>query len=405
MPTYSYKVRNEKGKLITGTADAVSKDALAASLRRSNYTIISIKEAVEALSQIDKFLRRLTRVKVNDLVMFNVQLSNMIAAGIPLPAALATLSEQVQNVKLKDTIVEVYDDIKGGSTFSDALKKHSDVFPDIFINMIRAGEVAGNLDEILSRLAIFFEKEMELKQKISAALFYPVILAVFGTCVVILIILTILPSFAKIFIEANVPLPLPTMVLYNLNLVIRAYWKPAVAAIAAAIFLLSWYKKTPAGKYRFDKFVISFPIWGGLVREVTIARLSRTLASLLASGVPMLSSLKVTEQTIDNSIISRVLKNVYSSVSKGETVSAPLKESGEFPPMPVHMVAVGEETGSLDVMLNKVADYYELSTDYSIKKLTALIEPIFLIILGGMVAFIFASILLPIFRMVKTLKH
>jgi len=271
--------------------------------------------------------------------------------------------------------------------------------------MIHAGEVAGNLDEILSRLATFAEHEAELRQKIATAMFYPIILAIAGILVVVFIIVTILPSFAKIFIEANIPLPLPTRILYNTNLFIRAYWKHAIAAIAGIYFLLSWYKRTPQGKFYVDRTLLNLPIWGKLIRNATIARLSRTLASLISAGVPMLQSLEVTERTIDNAIISNVLRNVYSSVSKGEAISTPLKESGEFPPMPVHMIAVGEETGALDTMLNKVSDYYDMATEYSIRRITALLEPIFLVIIGGMVGFIFASILLPIFQMVKTLKH
>jgi type IV pilus assembly protein PilC len=404
MPNFSYKVRDESGKPVSGFMEAANTDALASKLRKLKYTVISITEKTVPFS-IDNFLARFTRVKISDLVMFNVQLSNMIGAGISLPSSLLTLSEQIENERLRNAVSEVYNDIKGGQTFSDALKKHQDIFPPIFTNMIRAGEVAGNLDEILNRLATFVEHEAELRQKITTALFYPLILAVVGTVVVVLIIVTILPSFAKIFIEANVPLPLPTLVLYNLNLAIRGYWKQFIVAVIALSFLFRWYKKTPTGKYYFDSFLLKLPVWGKLIRESTIARLTRTLASLISSGVPMLQALEVTEKTIDNAIISKVLRDVYSSVSKGETISEPLRKSGQFPAMPIHMIAVGEETGALDAMLNKVADFYDMATEYSIKRITSLLEPIFLVIIGGMVGFIFASILLPIFQMVKTLKH
>jgi len=404
MPPFTYKARDESGKSVTGTIDALNKESLAQLLQKQKLTIISITEKIESFS-LDKYLQRLTKVKTNDLVMFNVQLSNMISSGITLPTSLSTLSDQIENFRLKEAVKEIVKDIKGGSTFSDALKKHPSIFPPIVTNMIHAGEVAGNLDEILNRLATFFERESELKQKITTALFYPMILGVVGTLVIIFIIITILPSFAKIFIEANVPLPTPTLILYNSNLFIRAYWKLALLAIAGFYFFVAWYKRTPAGKLNFDKILLNVPIWGKLIRQSTIARLTRTLGSLISSGIPMLQALEVTEQTIDNAVLSKVLKNVYSSVSKGETISKPLKESGEFPAMPVHMIAVGEETGALDTMLNKVADYYDMATEYSIRRLTALIEPIFLVILGGAVGFIFASILLPIFQMIKTIKH
>jgi type IV pilus assembly protein PilC len=404
MPSFSYKAMDESGKPVSGFMDAENKDALAANLQRMKYTVISVTNKAVAFS-IDSFLRNLTWVKINDLVMFNVQLSNMISSGISLPSSLQALTEQIENEKLKDAVAEVFNDIKAGLTFSDALKKHSDIFPPIFINMVRAGEVAGNLDEILTRLATFMEHESELRQKITSALFYPLILAVTGVVVIVLIIVTILPSFAKIFIEANVPLPLPTLVLYNLNIMIRTYWMHFVVSLVTLFFFLRWYIKTTAGKYNLDNALLKIPVWGKLIRESTIARLSRTLASLISAGVPMLQALEVTEKTIDNAIISGVLKNVYSSVSKGETISNPLKESGQFPAMATHMIAVGEESGALDTMLNKVADYFDLSTEYSIRRITALIEPAFLVVIGGMVGFIFASIMLPIFQMVKTLKH
>lgn len=404
MPTYSYKARDESGKAVSGMMEAANKDILASKLQKLKYTVTSITEKAIPFS-IDKFLRKFTRVKLNDLVMFNVQLANMISSGISLPTSLLTLKEQIENERLKEAVNEVYDDIKGGLTFADALKKHPDIFPNLFTNMIHAGEVSGNLDEILNRLAVFAEREQELRQRISTAMFYPMILAVVGVFVIVGIIVTILPSFAKIFIESNVPLPLPTRILYNANIQIRTFWRHAVVALIGLYFLLMWYRKTPAGKYNIDSMVLNIPVVGKLIRQATIARLTRTLASLIGAGVPMLQSLEVTEQTIDNAIISKVLKNVYSSVSKGESISAPLKESGQFPAMPVHMIAVGEETGALDAMLNKVADYYDMSTDYSVKRLTALLEPVFLVVIGGMVAFIFASILLPIFQMVKTLRH
>lgn len=404
MPSFSYKAMDESGKPVSGFMDAENKDALAANLQRMKYTVISVTNKAVAFS-IDSFLRNLTRVKINDLVMFNVQLSNMISSGISLPSSLQALTEQIENERLKDAVAEVFNDIKAGLTFSDALKKHSDIFPAIFINMVRAGEVAGNLDEILTRLATFMEHESELRQKITSALFYPLILAVTGIVVIVLIIVTILPSFAKIFIEANVPLPLPTLVLYNLNIMIRTYWMHFAVSLVTLFFFLRWYIKTPAGKYNLDNALLKIPVWGKLIRESTIARLSRTLASLISAGVPMLQALEVTEKTIDNAIISGVLRNVYSSVSKGETISNPLKESGQFPAMATHMIAVGEESGALDTMLNKVADYFDLSTEYSIRRITALIEPAFLVVIGGMVGFIFASIMLPIFQMVKTLKH
>jgi type IV pilus assembly protein PilC len=403
MPNFSYKAREETGKLITGTMEASSKEALALKLQKQRQTVISINEKIETFSAIDKWLIGTTKIKINDLILFNTQLSNMIGAGISLPTSIQTITDQIENPRLKLAVQDVYETIKSGATLSDALGKHKDIFPNIYINMIRAGEVAGNLDEILNRLAKLFEREADLSAKMSTAMFYPIILITLGIVVMIAIIVSVLPAFAKIFIDAKVPLPLPTMVLYNINLFVRAYWKQLIIGLGLFYGAFAWWKKTPTGKVIMDTVMLKVPVYGVLTRESAIARLTRTLGSLITSGVPMLQALEVTMDTVDNAVISKVIKSVIASVSKGETISGPLKASGEFPLMPVHMIAVGEETGALDVMLGKVADFYDISTENSIKKVTALIEPIALVFIGSGVGFIFASILMPIFGMVKTL--
>ena len=270
--------------------------------------------------------------------------------------------------------------------------------------MIAAGETAGNLDEILTRLAGFIEHEAEIKQKISSAMMYPIILIIMAVLVVCFVVTSVIPPFVKIFTDGGVPLPLPTQLLYSLNLFIRSSWY-YVAAVGTAIwFGLKWWGGTPDGKFKIDSAKLKMPVWGDLLRKVAIARLSRTLSALLSSGIPMIQALEVTERTIDLAPIALVIKNVGEAVGKGENISSVLGLSKQFPPMPVHMIAVGEDTGTLETMLNKVADFYDLSSDYAIKKLTSLLEPLFLVIIGAIVAFIFASILLPIFSMVKTLK-
>jgi len=404
MPTYQYKVRDEKGKLISGSMEASGKEVMAEKLAHFGYHVISISEK-RATSAIDDFFINLTKISTDELVMFAVQLATMIGAGISLPNAMRVLIDQTENKKLKKILGIVYDDIRGGTTFSEALRKHPGVFSTLFVNMIAAGETAGNLEDVLRRLASFAEKESELKQKVMTALFYPIILAVVGVLVIVFIIISVLPAFVKIFMDANVPLPMPTFVLYQANLIIRGYWLYMITGVTAAYVGLNFYKRTPKGKEVVDKALLKIPVWGELIRKVTIARMSRTLAALVTAGVPMLQSLETLEKTIENAVIAKAIRRVYGSVSKGESISGPLKDSGEFPPMPVHMTAIGEETGALDTMLNKVADFYELSTDYSIRKITALIEPIFLVVIGGMVGFIFAAILLPIFNMVRTLQH
>ncbi len=407
MAEYSFQGMDKYGNTVRRTYDAQNRDSLAENLIKSGYTIISLSEKKNELNLdfIDSALRNMTKITTNDLVMVTIQLSNMLSAGMTLPASLSTLAQQTENKRMKVAISEISDEISQGKTFSEALAKHNDIFSNIFINMVAAGETSGNLDDILSRLAKFTEHEAELKQKISAAMMYPMILVIAGVTVVSFVTTTVIPPFVKIFSDAGVPLPLPTLILYDANLFIRGYWMFVIAGLAGVYIWLKQWAKNPAGKITIDNFKLRLPLWGDLLRKVEIARLSRTLSALLASGVPMIQALQVTEKTIDVEPIAVAIRNVSIAVGKGQSISGPLEASKQFPPMPVHMIAVGEETGTLEVMLNKIADFYDLATDYSIKKLTSLLEPIFLVVIAGLVGFIFASILLPIFNMVKTLKH
>lgn len=405
MPIFIYKGFDRSGKSLSGTLESAGKEAAGDLLRKSGLTITYLdeKKGDIELKFIDDYLKKLSKVKTNDLVMITIQLANMLDAGIPLPTALSTLVEQTENKKLKEAVADIYSNIKEGKSFSESLAKHNNIFSNLFINMVAAGEMSGNLDEVLKRLASFTEHEAELKQKISAAMTYPVILIVAGVGVVSFVVTSVVPPFVKIFMDGGIPLPLPTLILYQLNNIIRAAWLYIIAGGIAGVIALKRWSKTPQGKLALDEMKIKVPVWGDLSKKVEIARLTRTLAALLSSGVPMLQALQVTEKTIDLAPMAKVINNVGTAVSKGKSISEALKESKMFPAMPVHMIAVGEDTGTLETMLNKIADFYDLATDYAIKKLTALLEPLFLVIIGGLVGFIFASILLPIFSMVKTL--
>ncbi|MFA5103768.1 MAG: type II secretion system F family protein [Candidatus Margulisiibacteriota bacterium] len=405
MPLFNYKGFDKNGRALSGALESVSKETAADTLRKSELTVVALNEKKDDINLkfVDDFLKKLVKVKTNDLVMVTIQLANMLDAGIPLPMALNTLVEQTENTKLKDAIADISSEIKEGKSFSDSLAKYNNIFSNLFISMVAAGEMSGNLDEVLKRLATFTEREAELKQKISAAMTYPVILIVAGIGVVSFVVTSVVPPFVKIFQDAGIPLPLPTLILYQLNNIIRAAWLYIIVGVISGFVFLKRWAKTPHGKLKLDEIKIKVPVWGDLSKKVEIARLTRTLAALLTSGVPMLQALQVTEKTIDLAPMADVIRNVGTAVGKGKSISESLKESGQFPVMPIHMIAVGEDTGTLETMLNKIADFYDIATDYAIKKLTALLEPLFLVIIGGLVGFIFASILLPIFSMVKTL--
>ena len=407
MPVFAYKALDRAGKTSQGTLEAQTSDIVFDKLASGGNTVISITEKKGSLDLkiVDDFLTGLTKVKIDELVMFSLQLSNMLGAGLSLPIALSTIEKQTENQKLKAATKKISESINQGKTLSESLAQHKDIFSNLFINMIAAGEAGGNLDEILTRISAFIEHEASLKQKISSAMMYPVILLVAGVLVVSFVVTTVIPPFVKIFSDSGMPLPLPTLILYQLNIILRTYWLIAIAAFSGVWFGLKWWGKTPKGKMTIDRFKLKIPLWGDLLRKVEIARLTKTLSALLSSGIPMIQALEVTEKTIDLAPMAAAIKEVNDSVGKGENISKPLQSSKQFPPMVIHMIAVGEETGTLEVMLSKISDFYDLSTEITIKKVTSLLEPMFLVIIGGLVGFIFASILLPIFGMVKTLRR
>ena len=404
MANFSYRARDKAGKAVSGEIFAADQDAVTARLHELGYIPVNVKPATQNYL-LTLELPSLNKAKTEDYVMFANQLAAMIAAGIPLSAALNVLVDQTDNKGLRTALQKVAEDINAGASFAEALSKHRRVFSNLFVNMVAAGEAAGNLEDVLTRLAQYIEKQAEFQQKIVTALFYPAVLLFLSVIVVLFVSMTILPAFVKMFTEAGVPLPLPTQILYSTNLFIRNYWLFIILFLFGLYFLLKGFSKTKVGKAFIDKFILDLPIWGTLARKAEIARFARTLASLLSSGLPMLKSLETLERTTSNTVFATVVKGAYDKVSRGGSLYEQLKASGEFPAMPVKMVAVGEETGSLDKMLTKVAEFYEMQVDYSIKRLTSLLEPVFLIFVGGAVAFIVASIIIPIFSMISVIRR
>lgn len=405
MTEFTYKARNEKGRPIKGKIEAENHDAVVDRLHKMGYIVVSVKEISQVSNILSMQVPGLSSIKVEEYVMMATQLSAMLSSGLSLTASLDILVDQTENPKLKTAISKVADDVRAGSSFADALGKQPDAFSNLFVSMALAGETAGNLEEVLKRLSTFLEKQAEFKQKVTTAMFYPVILLTFGIAVVVFITLTILPAFVKMYLDAGVALPTPTRILYGINQLLTHHWMLMAILFLGLYSLVYFGKRTPTGKEIVDRLVIDLPGWGPLQRKVEVARFCRTLSSLLRSGVPLLHALKTLEKATDNVIYAKVISNAYDNARKGGTVSEVMSDSGEFPPMACKMAAVGEETGPVDNMLAKVADFYEMSVDYAIKRFTALLEPLFLIILGGLVGFILAAVILPIFQMVTTLKR
>lgn len=404
MTTYIYKARDGAGKSIRGTMEAHSRDELTQKLHHLGYMTTQVAEKQSGI-EIDVLFDSFHRISTEDLVAFNVQLANLIHAGVSLLSSLETLHKQIENKRFRDIVGDVVRSVESGESFSEALAKHPRLFPKVFISMIKAGEASGKLDTILTRFAAYSENQAELKQKIQGALFYPAILLAAGIAVILFIVTTIIPQFVQIFVNAGIHLPLPTYFLYQMGLGLKQFWLSFILFVAIGWLGISYYGATVGGRFQLDKICLRLPLFGPLIRKAAISRFSRTLGMLAESGVPILQSLDIVKDVIGNEILARIIQNTRSAIEKGEKISETLKVSEEFPPDVIRMISVGEETGNLDEMLNKISDFYDRSVDYSVKKLTTLIEPILLIVMGSLIGFIMASLLLPMFDMVKFLRH
>lgn len=404
MAIFDYRARDTTGRAVKGSMEAKDKAEVLDKLHRMGYMPTTVQEA-RAGMKVASIFDRFKRIRSEDMLMFYVQFSNMINSGIPILMCLSTLARQLENKNLRETVEDIARMIEGGSNLSEALAQHPRVFPKLFVSMAKAGEASGNMDKVLMRYALFFENQEEIKEKVKSALFYPVILLAFGTVVMLFIVTFVIPQFALIYIKAGVRLPISTLIVYKFGIMIKNFWYWVFAAVVMAWFALKLYARTERGAFLIDMLKLRLPIVGSLYRKVAIARFTRTLGTLLGSGVPILQSLDITKEVADNKVLEHIIADARGYVEKGEHLAEPLKVSGEFPPDVIQMISVGEETGNIDGMLNKIADFYDMTVNYAIKRLTTVIEPVFLLILGCMVGVIMASMLMPIFDMVKTLRH
>jgi type IV pilus assembly protein PilC len=404
MPNYVYRAREATGKPVKGAMAASTKEELVAKLHKMGYMATDITEALPGV-EIRSLLGRLKPVRAEDMIMFYVQLANLINAQIPILTSLRTLNKQIENKRLREVVDAVARGIEAGDNFSQALARHPHVFPKLFVNMAKAGEASGELDVVLSRYSGYFEHQEDLLRKVKAALFYPLILLIAGIAVMLFIVTFVIPQFADIFMKAGMRLPLPTLILSKTGTWIKDFWYLALAGILAGWLGLKFYMKTEKAQFGFDRVKLKMPIFGPLHRKATISAFARTLGTLTGSGVPILESLEITKEVVRNKVLGSVIKNARNAVEKGEKISEPLKISGEFPSDCVQMISVGEESGDLAGMLDKIANFYDMSVGYAIKKSTTLIEPLFLVIMGSVIGFIMVSLLLPIFDMVTFLRR
>ncbi len=405
MPTFDYKARDASGKLISGKLDAPNRGIVADKLRAMNYFVVSVAEEKQRPSELEgDIFEKFARVKPRDLVIFNNQLATMIGSGLTLVTSLNVLSQQVENKKLQQVIVKVRDDVENGTSLSAALEKHPKVFSTLFVNMINAGETGGALEEILRRLALFSEQSEEIRTNVQTAMTYPVLIVIVTVSVVLFLVMGVFPKFEVLFNSMHVDLPLPTKVLLIMSHWLRSRWYILLAVLVGLGIFINRYWKTTVGRYNIELLILKIPVFGSIIKKAGISRFARTLGTLINSGVPILQSLRIVETTVGNAAMAKIVSNVAENVNRGESMATPLRDNTIFPPMVGHMVSVGEESGTLDTILGKIADFYDSEVNSTVKRLSSIIEPLLLIFIGGVVGVIALSLFLPMFNLVKVIR-
>ena len=407
MPTFVYEARDATGQLRKDTIEAANLRAATQRLQEQRMTVIQIKAkaAGAGADGLAGLLSRMKKVDEQALTVFSRQFATMINAGLAMVRCLDILSEQTEDKKLRETLIQVRRDVEGGSTLSNSLAKHPTVFSMLYISMVKAGEMGGVLDEVLERLAGFMEKDFALKKKVKSALTYPVVILLMASGIVFFLVTYILPTFVALFEGMSLALPLPTQILIAVTKGARnpAVMIPLVILMCVGGFMVGQYIKTPAGRKQYDMMKLNIPVFGLLNRKVAISRFCRTLGTLLSSGVPIMQALEIVGRASGNEIIAMTVTKVRESIREGESIASPLGASGMFPPMVTQMVAVGEETGNLDAMLSKIADFYDTEVEYMLASLTSMLEPIMIVGMGGIVGFIVISVFLPLYQLIGNL--
>jgi len=413
MALFQYKGLNAKGKTVDGVLDADSARTLQAALKRQGIFLTEYKEKISgggekaavkgqegtAASREVTFKGRFQRVKLQEVAEITRQMATLMRAGIPVVESLSAISDQLENPKLKEILTQVRQDVKEGMSLSQAMLKHPKAFSDLYANMVRAGESSGALDVVFERLADFTESSVRLKNKIVGALAYPVIMMCVGVGIVTLMMVFVIPKLTEMFTEMGAELPALTRGLIFVSGAMRSYWW----LIGGVIFgLVTWFKRwkaSEAGQLRFDGMMLKLPVFGKLIRLVAVARFARTLATLMGSGVPLLNALSIVKNVVNNAVLAKVIEEARDDIREGASIAEPLEKSGEFPPMMTHMVRIGERTGQVEGMLKNTADAYDAQVEAKVQTLTSALEPLIIVGMGVMVAFLMFSILMPMMQM------
>jgi type IV pilus assembly protein PilC len=401
MPNYSYTVRDATGQMIPGTSEAENEDILRKRLTENNFTVVEIKQIKSTQKRVGGF----GGIKKTDLSVMCRQFSTMIDAGVTLVRCISVLSEQATNPKLKAILNDIQTEVEGGNTLSRSLEKYPNIFDRLFVGLVNAGEIGGALEESLQRLSQFLEKDVELRRKVKSAMTYPIIIMTFATMVVIGLMTFVLPKFMGLFKDLGIKeLPGPTAVLQNCSNFMLAKWYWMIIFVVIFFVSIRLFTRTKVGRRVFDRMKLKVPVFGKLNHKIALARFSRTLSTLLSSGVGILQAMETVAGAVSNDIISDAILEARARIREGDKIGEPLARSKLFPPMVVQMITIGEESGALDPMLSKVADFYEDEVDAALASLTSAIEPVLIVSLGFVVGFIVIALFLPLVEVIKNLS-
>ena len=418
MAKFEYKAMNSKGKEITGVIDSDDQSSAIQKLRNKGLFPTNVypargseqgRSTLQTAGKKESFFEKLNNISIGtgvskkDIVILSRQLAVLIDAGLPLLRSLGVLSEQEKNKQLKNVVLDLSYSVEGGSTFSEALASHPKVFNKLFVNMVKAGEIGGVLDVVLNRLAEFAEKAQKLQAKVKSAMIYPTVVLTFAMGILAFLMAVIVPKFAEMFIEMEIELPPMTAILIGISDFFRSRWYVIVIICFLIWFGIHMMGKNDRGRYILDVIKLRLPVFGLLLRKVSVSKFSRTLGTLVSSGVPMLQALNIVKDTVGNEVIGKAIVNVHDSVREGETITDPLRAAKVFPAMVVSMIEVGEETGNLSEMLFKVADTYDEEVDIMVEGLSALLEPILIVVLATIVGFIVIAMFLPLIKLMQSI--
>ena len=404
MATYAFKALDLAGSTTKGEMEAGDQQAVASQLRNRGLIVVDIEEQAEAGA--GDILARFRRVKPDDLVIASRQLATMVQSGMSLLRALYVIEEQTESDKLREVLIDIRKDVEGGQSLSEALRKHPDVFNDLYVAMVEAGETGGILDRTLIRVAEQLEKDAALRRQVKAAMIYPIVIGSFALIVLVALVAFLVPVFEKIFNDFGGELPAITKFTVWLSHLVTRQWYILFAVVFGVVWLFRYWKNSETGRVQWDRLKLKFPMKiGDIVQKVALARFSRTFSGLIAAGVPMLEAIEITGKTSGNKVVEMAMNDVRDSVKKGGSLTAPMAAVPEaFPVMVTQMIGVGEETGALETMMSKVADFYEEQVDAAVKALTSILEPVMIIVVGGIVGFIVIAMYLPMFKVYDSIK-